>query len=53
MNIKEITREIIEEFEMFEDWNDKYEFIINLGQELEGLEEQYHCHLFVQGLVYE
>ncbi len=47
MNIKEITREIIEEFEMFEDWNDKYEFIINLGQELEGLEEQYHTNVYL------
>jgi len=42
MDIKEIIHEIIEEFEMFDDWNDKYEFIINLGQELEGLDSQYH-----------
>ena len=47
MTIKEITKEIIEEFEIFEDWNDKYEFIINLGQELDGLDKQYHTNVYL------
>jgi len=42
MGIKEIIRDIVEEFDIFEDWNDKYEHIINLGQELEGLDPKYH-----------
>lgn len=31
--------EIIEEFEMFSDWMEKYEHIIELGKELEPLDE--------------
>jgi len=42
MSVQEIQQEIIEEFEMFDDWNDKYEYIINLGQELSGLDKDYH-----------
>lgn len=38
-NIKEIQDEIIEEFALFEDWMDKYEHIIELGKELEPLDE--------------
>ena len=32
--IKEIQEEIIEDFEMFDDWMQKYEFLIDLGKEL-------------------
>ena len=39
--IKEIQTEIIEEFEMFEDWMQKYEYLIDLGKELAPIEEQY------------
>ena len=34
MTINERQVEVIEEFEMFEDWMDKYEYIISLGKEL-------------------
>tara|TARA_B110000879_G_scaffold30362_1_gene41425 strand:+ start:97 stop:516 length:420 start_codon:yes stop_codon:yes gene_type:complete len=39
--IKEIQEEIIEDFEMFDDWMQKYEFLIDLGKELTPMEEQY------------
>jgi cysteine desulfuration protein SufE len=39
--IKEIQTEIIEEFEMFDDWMQKYEYLIDLGKELLPIEEQY------------
>ncbi|MDA9344945.1 SufE family protein [Flavobacteriales bacterium] len=39
--IKEIQEEIIEDFEIFDDWMQKYEFLIDLGKELPQIEEQY------------
>lgn len=39
MTINEIQDEIIEEFELFDDWADKYEYIIDLGKKLKGLPE--------------
>ena len=39
--IKEIQEEIIEDFDMFDDWMQKYEFLIDLGKELTPIEEQY------------
>ena len=35
-----IEKEIIEEFELFENWEDKYQFIIDLGKELKPLHEE-------------
>jgi len=40
MTIEENEQEIIEEFSMFDDWMDKYEFIIEIGKELPLIEEQ-------------
>lgn len=37
MEIKEIEQEIINEFAAFDEWLDKYEFIIELGKELPEL----------------
>jgi cysteine desulfuration protein SufE len=34
MTIKEIQEEIIDEFSMFDDWMDRYEYIIDLGKSL-------------------
>ena len=39
MTINETQNEIIEEFELFDDWADKYEYIIDLGKKLKGLPE--------------
>src|SRR6185503_2222911 len=40
-SIKEIETEIVEEFELFDDWADKYQYIIELGQKLPPLAEKY------------
>ncbi|HKL92955.1 MAG: SufE family protein [Bacteroidales bacterium] len=41
MEINEIQEEIIEEFQSLEDWMDKYQLLIDIGNELPPLEEQY------------
>ena len=41
MTINEIQDEIIEEFAGFDDWMDKYQLLIDLGNEQEPLPEQY------------
>ena len=37
--IQELEQELISEFEVFDDWMDKYEYIIDLGKELENYPE--------------
>jgi cysteine desulfuration protein SufE len=39
MSIEEKQRAIIDEFSMFDDWMEKYEYIIDLGKELPQLSE--------------
>jgi cysteine desulfuration protein SufE len=41
MTIQQTQDEIIADFELFGDWMDKYEYIIQLGKELPMIEEQY------------
>ena len=41
MTIKEIQEEIIDEFSMFDDWMERYEYIIDLGKSLPLIEESY------------
>ncbi len=41
MSIKEIQDEIVEEFSMFDDWMQRYEYIIDLGRALPLIDEQY------------
>lgn len=38
--VQEIENEIIEEFSLFNDWMEKYEYIIELGKNLEPLKEE-------------
>lgn len=40
-NINQIQEQIIEEFEQFEEWMDKYEYLIELGNELPPLEAKF------------
>lgn len=40
-SIAEIENEIVEEFDLFEDQMDKYEYLIDLGNQLPPLDEQY------------
>lgn len=41
MTIKETQEEIIDEFSMFEDWMQRYEYIIDLGKNLPLIDSQY------------
>lgn len=41
MSIQERAAEIVEEFQMFDNWMDKYNYLIELGKELESLEEEF------------
>nr|WP_294877519.1 SufE family protein [uncultured Pedobacter sp.] len=44
MNIKpihEIEKEIIEDFALFDSWEDKYEYIIDMGKKLPALEDEH------------
>ncbi len=41
MTINELQDEVIEEFEDFTDWMDKYQMLIDLGNELAPLDEKY------------
>ena len=40
-NINVVEAEIIADFELFDDWTQKYEYIIELGQQLPALEERF------------
>ena len=41
MTIQEIQDNIVDEFSMFDDWMDRYEYIIELGKSLPLIEEEY------------
>lgn len=41
MQIKEIQDEIVDEFSMFDDWMQRYEYIIELGKTLPLIDEKY------------
>ena len=40
MSIKEKQQELIDDFTFLSDWEQKYEYIIDLGKELKGLPEE-------------
>lgn len=39
--INQIQDELIEDFELFDDWESKYEYIIDLGKQLPTLDDKY------------
>ncbi|GLB50795.1 SufE family protein [Neptunitalea lumnitzerae] len=41
MTIQEIQQEIVEEFSMFDDWMQRYEYMIELGKSLPLIEDEY------------
>ncbi|MFV8374957.1 SufE family protein [Flavobacterium sp. LB1P62] len=41
MKIKDIQEEIVEEFSMFDDWMERYEYIIELGKNLPLIKEEF------------
>lgn len=40
MTIQEKQQELIDEFAIYDDWMDKYEYIIELGKSVKGIPEQ-------------
>ena len=40
MSIEEKVEELLSDFDLFEDWTDKYEYIISLGKDLKGLDSK-------------
>lgn len=40
-SIEQIEQEIVEEFNIYDDWMDKYEFLISYGKELDPLDENH------------
>lgn len=41
MTIKEVQDEIVDEFSMFEDWDERFQYVIDLGKGLPLIEEKY------------
>jgi len=41
MSIQEIQEQIIEEFSMFDDWMDRYNYLIELGNDLDKTDTKY------------
>ena len=40
-NIKDIQEDIIDEFSMFDDWEERYQYMIDLGKTLPLIDAQY------------
>ena len=40
MGLNETAEELVEDFNLFEDWSDKYEYIISLGKELSEMKQE-------------
>ena len=52
--ISEEQKDLIEEFSFFDDWQEKYEHIIDMGKKLNMLPDKYHTNEFkVEGCVSE
>jgi cysteine desulfuration protein SufE len=47
MTIKENQEAIVQEFSMFDDWMDKYAYLIELGKELPVIDEKYKTKQFL------
>lgn len=41
MTIEDVQNEIIDEFSMFEDWEERYQYMIDLGKTLPLIEDQF------------
>ena len=46
-SIPEIQQEIVEEFEMFDDWMQRYEYMIELGKSLPLIAEKYKTEEYI------
>ncbi len=47
MTINEIQDELIEDFSFYQDWMEKYEYIIQLGKELPLIDEKYKTDNYI------
>ena len=47
MTIHEIKEEILDDFNLFDDWMDKYDYIIELGKTLPLIDEKYKTEAFL------
>lgn len=47
MSINEIQDQIIEEFSVFDDWMDKYSYLIELGKSLESYDEKHKIEKYL------
>ena len=45
--IQEIQADIIDEFSMFDDWMQRYEYMIDLGKSLPLIDEQYKTDEYI------
>ena len=45
--IQQIQKEIIEEFSLFDDWTQRYEYMIDLGKSLPLIDEKYKNDKFI------
>ena len=46
MTMNDIQEQIVEEFSFFDDWLDKYEYLISLGRKLDPLDVQFKTEEF-------
>ena len=46
MTIAQIEEEIVSDFELFDDWSQKYEYIIEIGQQLPALDEKFKTDVY-------
>jgi cysteine desulfuration protein SufE len=47
MTLQQVQDQIVEEFAVFEEWLDKYEYLIELGNALESLDEKYRTNEYL------
>ena len=47
MTIHEIKEEILDDFNLFDDWMDKYDYIIELGKTLPKIDEKFKTEAFL------
>ncbi len=40
MSVQKVAAELVEDFDLFEDWADKYEYIISLGKDLPDMKAE-------------
>ena len=46
-NLNEIQKDIVEEFSIFEDWLDRYNYLIELGNDLPAIDPQYRTNEYL------